>query len=140
MFNKKDNKKVYACAIDASKAFDKVNRNFLWYKLIDKVNQTILKSLIAYYDKSSAYIQTKNEYSDIFDTTIRVKQGGPLLPRLFPMYIEDLIKEIEDLNEGADIYDLKIDIILYANDILLLSNTKEGLQKMLDVTQKYGEK
>ena len=56
------------------------------------------------------------------------------------MYIEDLIKDIEELNEGADIYDMIIDIILYADDILLLSNTKEGLQKMLDVTQKYGEK
>lgn len=137
-FNLKNKKKVYVCAIDASKAFDKVNRNFLWYKMINKTRPIILRTLIKYYKESLAYVQNNNEYSSIFKTTIGVKQGGPLSPSLFSIYMEDLIKEIEILDEGAEAYGLKVDILLYADDIVLVSNTKEGLQKMLDVTQKYG--
>jgi len=34
-FAKQKNKRLYAVAIDASKAFDKVNRTYLWVKLIE---------------------------------------------------------------------------------------------------------
>ena len=56
------------------------------------------------------------------------------------MYMEDLINEIEQLDQGAYLYNMKIDILMYADDILLLSNTQDGLQKMLNITQRYGEK
>ncbi len=40
---------MYACAIDASKAFDKINRMMLMYKLIGKVSErdkTGLESIV----------------------------------------------------------------------------------------------
>ena len=45
---KKRYKKIFVCAIDASKAFDKIDRKYLWYKIQDKVEPHILKSLINY--------------------------------------------------------------------------------------------
>ena len=97
---KKKNKRLFICGIDASKAFDKVDRKYLWLKLRDKVKPHILASLISYYNDSMAIIQNNGSYSKIFKTTIGVKQGGPLSPRLFAMYVEDLINEIETLTKA----------------------------------------
>lgn len=136
----KDNKKLFICAIDASKAFDKVDRKYLWMKLENKVEPHILRSLINYYSDSMAIVQNDGEYSDIFNTTIGVKQGGPLSPKLFSMYVEDLIKEVETSSEGATLGKIKIDIIMYADDILLISEKKSGLDKLLSITELFGKK
>jgi hypothetical protein len=135
--------------IDASKAFDKIYRVFLWDKLIDKIRPVILLSLMSYYEGSCAFIENCGEISIMFITTRGVKQGGPLSPRLFAIYVEDIVEEIEDTNSGVEINaeDLeankkafRIDIIMYADDIALLSNSIEGLNRMLKVTENYGNK
>jgi len=136
--NKRRNKKTYVCAIDASKAFDKVNRTKLWAKLIDKISPNILRILMNYYSNSLAYVINDEDVSDLFKTTIGVKQGGCLSPRLFTIYVEDVIELIEDLNYGIPIGKLKIDIILYADDILLITDEKYKLSKMLNIMTKYG--
>ena len=137
---KKKKKKIYVCAIDASKAFDKVDRKYLWLKLKDKVEPYILASLMEYYNDSIAVVNNNNEYSKIFKTSIGVKQGGPLSPRLFAMYVEDLIDQIENLEEGAQLNNIKIDIIMYADDILLVAPTLKSLQKLLNKTSEFGKK
>ncbi|CAF1065010.1 unnamed protein product [Brachionus calyciflorus] len=50
---KHSKKRLYVCAIDASRAFDKINRTILWKRLIDKnLSPEIILSLIAYYNDS----------------------------------------------------------------------------------------
>jgi len=115
---KRNGKRVFVCAIDASKAFDKVNRVKLWLKLINMIDHSIVKILMNYYNDSQAFVQNELDISAMFATTVGVKQGGSLSPRLFAMYIEDVIKEIELLNAGIKMGKIKIDIILYADDML----------------------
>ena len=69
----------------------------------------ILKS---YYSVSKAFVVEDNFQSNLFRTTIGVKQGGPLSPRLFSLYIEEIINSIENTTNGVKIGDLKIDILL----------------------------
>ncbi|RNA09839.1 RNA-directed DNA polymerase from mobile element jockey-like [Brachionus plicatilis] len=66
----KKDKPVYACAIDASKAFDKVNRTILFNKLIGKIHPKVWNSLKNYYDSSLAYVVNQGEISEIFKTTV----------------------------------------------------------------------
>ncbi|RNA07626.1 RNA-directed DNA polymerase from mobile element jockey-like [Brachionus plicatilis] len=139
LFNRCLKRKTYMCAIDASKAFDKVVRNYLWVSLIDKLPPHITLSLVSYYKQSHARIENNNEVSTVFKTNTGVKQGGPLSQRLFSIYIEDLVKVIEEGDEGVQIGSTKIDILLYADDILLISSTKKGLQALVTVTENFGE-
>ena len=60
------NKPIFACAIDASKAFDKVNRMLMMQKLIGKINPLIWRALYEYYLSSLAFVYNDNEYSIIF--------------------------------------------------------------------------
>jgi hypothetical protein len=136
--NKRRHLKTYVCAIDASKAFDKVNRNKLWCKLMDRVNAKVVRALMEYYNNSAAIVANEEDTSSIFKTTIGVKQGGCLSPRLFTIYVDDVIKEIESIDAGIEIGGIKIDILLYADDMLLVTNDKLKLKKMLNIITNYG--
>jgi hypothetical protein len=59
--------------------------------------------------------------SSIFITTIGVKQGGPLSPRLFAIYIEKVTEVIDESGLGIEVGTLKKIILLYADDIVLLA-------------------
>lgn len=52
-----------------------------------------------------------------------VKQGGCLSPRLFAIYVENLIPRIENQNCGIKAGQIRIDITLGPDDILLLAET-----------------
>lgn len=57
------------------------------------------------------------------------------------MYLNDLENEfIQKGVEGVDIGMLKVFLLLYADDIVIFSNTMEGLQRGLDVLAQYCEK
>jgi hypothetical protein len=133
-------KRLYACAIDASKAFDKVNRLNLWVKLIkNNIKPAIIIATINYYNVSLMLVENDGEYSNIFITTIGVRQGGKVSPKLFSIYINELIKEVEKSKSGLEITDaLKIDIIVYADDIVLISTRKIELQQQLLIIEAYG--
>jgi hypothetical protein len=75
-------KSIYASVIDASKAFDKKNRLALMHKLMIMTSAVVWLALYAYYEASIAHVSNKNETSAIFKTSIGVKKGGPLSPRL----------------------------------------------------------
>ena len=130
-------KSVYACAIDASKAFDKINRILMAHKLIGKTHPLVWRALVYYYESSIAYVLNKNETSSLFKTTIGVKQGGPLSPRLFAIYVEDLISELEASEYGTEIGQIRTGVLMFADDLIVLCDSKEKLQKMLKIVEKY---
>jgi hypothetical protein len=138
-FCKLKRKKLFITAIDASKAFDKVNRSLLWLILFKKIGTSLTVLLMNYYNASKAYVINKNEQSGTFKTTIGVKQGGPLSPRLFSIYIEDIEKLIDDTGIGIKIHEIVINILLYADDIVLISETKRDMQRLIDITENFGK-
>ena len=93
--------RLYVCAIDASKAFDKINRLYLWLKLIEHgIDPCIIMILIKYYAESKMLVSIGEELSDIFGTTTGVRQGGACSPKLFNIYIEGLIESVENNLSG----------------------------------------
>lgn len=130
-------KNVYACAIDASKAFDKINRILLAHKMMNKVAPQIWRALVNYYATSIAYVLNNGEMSEVFKTTIGVKQGGPLSPRLFAIYVEDLIIELENCTFGTTLDTTKTGVLMFADDLIVLSDSKDNLQKMLKIIEMY---
>jgi hypothetical protein len=131
---------VYACAIDVSKAFDKVNRAHLWLKLFKKgAEPLIVLALMKYYGESYMLVMKEQEVGELFKTTVGVRQGGVVSPKLFSIYMDGLIGRIESLNVGVDIGAAKVDVLLYADDVVLVCRTRRELQIALDETEKYGK-
>ena len=134
-----NNKKLYSAFIDFRKAFDFVVRDVLWYKLIQNgVRGKILNVIQSMYRNIKSRIKFNNNLSSDFSSHIGVRQGECLSPFLFSMYINDLESELmQNGVDGIDIGMLKLYLLLYADDIVIFSNTSDGLQKGLDVLSDY---
>ncbi|CAF0878483.1 unnamed protein product [Brachionus calyciflorus] len=99
--------------LDASKAFDKLWRDGLFFKLLNNVPDPIWRILYNYYRLSKIKIKYQDDLSGLIDTTEGVKQGGVLSPYLFNYFINDLIKRCAELNVGAKMNDINLSILAY---------------------------
>ena len=132
-------KKVFAAFIDLRKAFDMIWREGLLYKLFNhKFPAGILKIIHSMYQDPCCSLKFKQGLSRNFISKCGVKQGDVLSPILFNLYIDDLITNLnKEQTEPVEIGDTSVSCLLYADDIILLSSTQGGLQKSLDVLEKF---
>ena len=131
---KKAKLSTYCAFVDFKKAYDYVDRDIMWGRLesygLDGKMFSAIKSL---YHSVSACVRLNGICSQWFDIQTGLRQGCSLSPILFNLYINDLASKVKALGEGVDIGDEKVCIMLYADDIVLLSDNEKGLQNMLDV-------
>jgi len=62
-------------------------------------------------------------------------EGGVLSPHLFAVYVDSLVDTVERCNIGCCVKWASVSIVLYADDILLLSPSVTGLQQLLHVCE-----
>ena len=116
---------TYVCALDASKAFDKVNRKIMMTKLKDKIDKNSWSSFKKYYDTAEAFVRNKKESSARLSTKVGVKHGGPNSPLLFSINSEELIERIKRLGTGVRIGKIVVGIICFAENVLLITENVE---------------
>lgn len=66
-----------------------------------------------------------------------VKQGDNLSPNLFKIFINDLPKYLHLSADPVFLNSNPINCLMYADDIILLSSSADGLQQKLNILQKY---
>ena len=59
---------------------------------------------------------------------------------LFASFINDLAGEINEIGKGAYIGGEQISLLMYADDIVLISTNEEGAQAQLDVMTSWCQK
>ena len=86
---------VYACLLDASKAFDRVNPWTLFAKLIDAhAPLVIVRVLLFWYQMQQICIKRGKYCSNYFIICNGVRQGGILSPKLFTLYVNQLTNKL----------------------------------------------
>ena len=127
--------KLYCCFVDFRKAFDTIPRTVLWQVLEDLgVSGRVLTIIKSMYAQDSAAVKTSAGLSEIFRCLLGVKQGCPLSPTLFGLYVDGLEKHLLQTS-GIDAPELigeLVPLLLYADDLILMSTSKEGLQRQID--------
>ena len=134
--NSKQKSKVYVAFIDYMKAFDTVNRNSLW-RVLNKVKTStkMLRMLQGMYTSVQSCVRWGATLSDFFDCSSGVRQGCLLSPLIFSLFINEVAEEVT--LKGRHGFQFlpglrEIFLLLFADDIALLSSTPVGLQNQLN--------
>ena len=67
-----------------------------------------------------------------------VKQGGVISPLLFVIYADVLINKLILYNTGCRVGNISACVMMYADDIILLSPTRTSMQELLNICEDYG--
>jgi hypothetical protein len=122
------NQEVHACLIDLRKAFDSIDRKQLFDNLIElNYPQDVVNILGSAYQRETSRLILNGKPSTAWPVNIGVRQGAPSSPTLFNLIPNQLAKALSQLKEGIDIDGTNINVLMYADDIVLLANSQEQL-------------
>lgn len=130
-----NSKKLFVFFVDFKAAFDSIDRNALFYKLSNLgVSTKMLKVIQSLYEETMSAVWNGEEMSNWFRSKMGVKQGCLLSPLLFSIFLDDLV---EFLPGGILFNGLNIKLLLYADDIVIIAETANMLQIMINRLQQY---
>lgn len=129
-------------SLDAEKAFDAVRWEYLYLVLARfGFNDQVIGCIKSLYCDPTARIKINGNFSDIVPLNRGCRQGCPLSPTLFALFIEPLIQAIREDKDitGVLVAGEQYKICAYADDILLtLSDPDTCLPKLLSLLKIFG--
>lgn len=134
-------KRLHCCFIYFKKAFDTVERVKLWKKLCNVGKRGKLLSIIrVMYENMKCCVKSAGKLSEFFKNSIGMLQGEGLSPILFSLYVNGF--EMEFLRCGnvpihMQELNLFFNVQLYADDMVIFSESIHELQEMLNTLSAY---
>lgn len=136
-----NNNSTFVTFIDLQKAFDTVDRELLPYCLLTHgIDGNFYHSIKLLYSNTESCVRLNDKYTDRFRCSVGVRQGDNLSPTLFALSINDLAVKLKTLNKGAQINNYNPSLLIYADDIALISHSENDMQHMLDTVDAWCRK
>ena len=136
-----EKKRLFVAFIDFRKAYDRINRTLLFYKLQKlQIKGLFYKNIKALYKSVSYLVKVKGGHLPPIPSTIGLKQGGVLSPLLFNMFIDDIGHIFDETCDPIYEFRKPLSHLLYADDLALLSTSQNGLNNCLQKLKEFCEK
>jgi len=123
---------TYIAFIDFKKSFDFVDRDKLWSIMLSKGIPTHLVKIIQkIYKDNIIRVNAGNGIpEDSRAITQGVRQGCPLSPVLFNLYLDEVIMIwLQKLKTSKYFKELIFNTLLFADDQFIISDTEDNLQR-----------
>ena len=135
------NEKVHLGFVDVAKAYDSINRKILW-RILESLGfgGAFLQSLKAMYDDDSVKCGVNGSLTNSVYLQRGLRQGCSLSPLLFALYVMGLGEDLAAAKEGFVIGGTLISSLMFADDILLLAKTAEGLKRLYRIVKAHCDK
>ena len=132
---------VHCTFVGFRKAFDTVRHEHLWDRLrYYGIGGHFLQCIQSLYQQSSACVTVNGKLTGFEQMCVGVRQGDPLSPTLFGLYIETLQDHLQhgmDASYTFSVGGIPVHILLYADDLVLIAATPKALQKEHDILATY---
>ena len=93
------------------------------------------------YENVKLWVNYVGSLSDLFSCDVGLLQGEIISPFLFALFINDVeLRFQENFNNGISVEQLQLYLLLFADDAVLFSETREGLQNHLNNLENYCRK
>jgi len=113
------NLETHLLFIDYEKAFDSIQRQILFNILKSwHIPDTLLKAIVDIYTKNKILIKFNNKLSKSVEINKRVRQGCPLSPTLFNIYLNEIITkwQKQDITGSNLSKKQQLSTLLFADD------------------------
>ena len=130
---------VYICSLDAEIAFDGIPHDVLLLKAMNVLSGPSWNLLYYWYSNMSIRIKWDNHIGRIIPVERGTKQGGISSPRVFYLFYEEMVNQLNSMDCGIKIGNRNYSTFCYADDLLICSLTVSGLQNMIDAAVSYIE-
>jgi endonuclease/exonuclease/phosphatase family metal-dependent hydrolase len=135
------NTPAFLCFVDLTKAFDRVKLKDVIDILIEQnVPSQVIKLVQELNTDSSTKIRVNGELSNTIATSAGIRQGDSLSPFLFNLIMDRIIEEVVSLKVGYRLGKESISVVCYADDAVLLAESQEDLQNLLNKFEEASKK
>ena len=137
---------LFVVFVDFEKAYDFVNRDALFYKmLLNKMSGCVLRIIQSMYQLVLSSVRSGGCISDTIHQLVGLRQGCILSPCLFSLFIADLPKYLGSLVgdaecKGVELHDSIVRVLMNADDLALVARSAADLQNALDALREYCRK
>ena len=133
-----EKQRLFVAFIDFRKAFDKVNRELLLLKLQRLgIKGLLYENIKQMYHSISYLVKVRGGHLEPIKSSVGLKQGGVLSPLLFNLYIDDIKHIFDDTCDPITLLNDPLSHLLYADDLVLVSTSHNGLNNCLSKLDKF---
>ena len=129
---------VFACAMDMTKAFDLVVHSKLLLKLLNaSMPPIVVRLLMVMFLTQFANVHWCGSLSGTFPLRNGCKQGAVLSAIAYCVYVNGLFDELRCNKSGCWVGGTFLGLLGYSDDNFLLAPSREALQSMLSICERY---
>jgi hypothetical protein len=131
---------VYNCFVDFQKAFDSIKHDIIQATLKSYgVGKTLTSLIYRILKQAKAAVRVGGELGEWFEVTVGSRQGDPISPTTFITYLERVMDRIKEKATGISIHGHKLSNLKFADDIDLIEESRDELQKNLRMLSTSGK-
>lgn len=136
------NKKLYCAFFDFERAFPSINHHLLWERLYSTgISYKYINIMRKIYSKANTKMKLEDGFSEKIDLSEGVLQGEVCSPTFFSLYLHNIISYLKDEGyKGVKLGETSIYLLLFADDMVLVADSKESLQIKINALEKYFSK
>ena len=127
-------KKWILAFLDIKRAYDVVWRDLLWEEMWKVgIRGKMWRVLQNLYQGTESCVAVDGKQTPWMKSEVGLRQGCVMSPTIFSIFINRLAEDLKQTGKGVKWNDRRFNLLLFADDIVLIAQDEGDMQRMLDM-------